>query len=119
VSARLPPALERRPNGVRAERLGEPGEVRALDAGRTLDAYDGELEEVLMDAQIGDRITIDSNRVGGGRRRGEIVDIIAGTAGLHYRVRWDDGRETTFFPSSDATVEPAEPGGRRARRRAS
>jgi hypothetical protein len=59
-----------------------------------------------VDAQIGDRITIDSNRVGGGQRRGEIVDIIAGDAGLRYRVRWDDGHETTFFPSSDATVEP-------------
>ena len=72
-----------------------------------------------MDAQIGDRITIDSNRVGGGQRRGEVVDIIAGAAGLHYRVRWDDGRETTFFPSSDATVEPAPSTGRPARRQAS
>ena len=73
-----------------------------------------------MEAQIGDRITIDSNRVGAGRRRGEIVDIIAGAAGLHYRVRWDDGHETTFFPSSDATLEPPVEGRqRRARRQAS
>jgi hypothetical protein len=72
-----------------------------------------------MDAQIGDRITIDSNRVGGGQRKGEIVEIIAGSSGFHYRVRWDDGHETTFFPSSDATVEPARPPGRSERRRAS
>ena len=72
-----------------------------------------------MDAQIGDRITIDSNRVGGGQRRGEIVDIIAGAAGLHYRVRWDDGHETTFFPSSDATVEPVGSSQKPARRQAS
>jgi hypothetical protein len=25
--------------------------------------------------------------------------------GKHYRVRWDDGHETTFFPSSDAIVD--------------
>ena len=72
-----------------------------------------------MDAQIGDRITIHSNRVGGGQRRGEVVDIIAGAAGLHYRVRWDDGHETTFFPSSDAAVEPVQSSRRAARRRAS
>jgi hypothetical protein len=72
-----------------------------------------------MDAQIGDRITIDSNRVGAGRRRGEVIDIISGAAGLHYRVRWEDGHETTFFPSSDATVEPVESSQRPARRRAS
>jgi hypothetical protein len=42
-----------------------------------------------------------------GERSGEIVEILAGAAGKHYRVRWDDGHETTFFPSSDATVERA------------
>jgi hypothetical protein len=72
-----------------------------------------------MDAQIGDRITIDSNRVGGGKRRGEIVEILAGAAGLHYRVRWDDGHETTFFPSSDATVERVGSSHRPARQQAS
>jgi len=72
-----------------------------------------------MDAQIGDRITIDSNRIGGDQRRGEVVDIISGAAGLHYRVRWDDGHETTFFPSSDATVQPVTSSQRPARRRAS
>jgi hypothetical protein len=86
-----------------------------LDTGPTLDAGNGEFAEIPMDPEIGDRITIDSNRVGSGQRRGEIVDIIAGAAGLHYRVRWDDGHETTFFPSSDATVEPA--GSRQTARR--
>jgi uncharacterized protein DUF1918 len=62
-------------------------------------------EEVTMEAQVGDRITIQSNRVGGGERSGEIVEITPGNGGNRYRVRWDDGRETTFFPSSDATIE--------------
>ena len=61
-----------------------------------------------MEAQVGDRITIESNRVGGGRRSGEIVEVIARDAANHYRIRWDDGHETVFFPSSDATVEHAK-----------
>jgi len=63
-----------------------------------------------MGAQVGGRITIDSNHVGGGQRCGEIVEVVASPA-KHYRVRWDDGHETTFFPSSDATVAPATPVG--------
>lgn len=55
-----------------------------------------------MDAQKGDRITVESNKVGGGIRTGEVVEVIPGSGGSHYRVRWDDGRETTFFPSGDA-----------------
>jgi hypothetical protein len=56
-----------------------------------------------MEAQKGDRITVESNRVGGGIRAGEVVEVIPGSGSApHYRVRWDDGRETTFFPSSDA-----------------
>jgi len=60
-----------------------------------------------MDAQIGDRIIIRSKHVGVGERSGEIVEILNDPAGKHYRVRWDDGHETTFFPSSDPTVQRA------------
>ena len=55
-----------------------------------------------MEAQKGDRITVESNKVGGGTRAGEVVEVIPGRGGVHYRVRWHDGRETTFFPSTDA-----------------
>jgi Domain of unknown function (DUF1918) len=58
-----------------------------------------------MDAHVGDRITIESNRVGGGQRSGKVVEVITSPGGNHYRVRWDDGHETTFFPRSDATVQ--------------
>lgn len=53
-----------------------------------------------MEAQKGDRI--ESNKVGGATRTGKVVEVIPGSGGDHYRVRWDDGRETTFFPSGDA-----------------
>jgi len=62
--------------------------------------------EAAMDAAVGDRITIESRRVGAGTRCGEIIEVIADDAGHHFRVRWDDGHETVFFPSSGiATVE--------------
>jgi hypothetical protein len=57
-----------------------------------------------MDAQVGDRIVIESRKVGGGRKSGEIVEVIAGGAGSHYRVRWDDGHESIVYPSSDASI---------------
>lgn len=55
-----------------------------------------------MEAHKGDRITVESNKLGGATRTGEVIEVIPGAAGDHYRVRWDDGKETTFFPSSDA-----------------
>jgi Domain of unknown function (DUF1918) len=55
-----------------------------------------------MEAQKGDRIMVESNKVGGGTRTGEVVEVTPGSGGDHYRVRWDDGRETTYFPSGDA-----------------
>jgi hypothetical protein len=58
-----------------------------------------------MKAEVGDRITLESNRVGGGTRTGEVVEVISREAGEHYRIRWEDGHETVLFPSSDATVE--------------
>lgn len=57
-----------------------------------------------MDAKVGDRITVESNKVGGGRRAGDVVEVVDGADGPHYRVRWDDGHETTFFPSADTRV---------------
>ncbi len=58
-----------------------------------------------MEAKVGDRIVVEGNQVGAPRRAGEVVEVIEGSAGAHYRVRWDSGEETIFFPSSDARVE--------------
>jgi hypothetical protein len=71
---------------------------------RPRDAKQG---EETMEAEVGDRITIEANRVGGGRRSGQIEEVIARGIANHYRVRWDDGHETVFFPSSDATIKHA------------
>lgn len=62
-----------------------------------------------MDAHVGDRIIFESRKVGGGRKTGEVAEVMTGASGPHYRVRWEDGHESIVYPSTDAFVE-AEPG---------
>jgi hypothetical protein len=57
-----------------------------------------------MDAHVGDRIIVESNKVGGARKTGEVLEVIGGSGGNHYRVGWEDGHESIVFPSSDASV---------------
>lgn len=58
-------------------------------------------------ARVGDVIEIHEHRVGGERRLGEILEVLGEPGREHYRVRWDDGRESVFYPSSDATIRRA------------
>jgi hypothetical protein len=57
-----------------------------------------------MDAHVGDRIIVESNKVGSGRKSGEVVEVIPGSSAPHYRIRWEDGHESIVYPSSDAFV---------------
>ena len=64
-------------------------------------------EKVMAQADtgaVGDEVLIDAPHVGDVLRRGEILDVIDRGGVRHYRVRWDDGRESIFFPGSDAHV---------------
>lgn len=51
-----------------------------------------------MTANVGDRIVIESNKVGISARRGEIVEVIDHEIRPEYRVRWDDGHESGIRP---------------------
>jgi hypothetical protein len=62
-----------------------------------------------MDAHMGDRIIVESRRVGGGRKSGEVIEVMGGVGGQHYRIRWDDGHESIVYPSSDAFVVGSAP----------
>jgi hypothetical protein len=53
----------------------------------------------MTEGKAGDRLLVDSERVGRAGRGGEILEVLTTAAGVHYRVRWDDGHQTTFFPS--------------------
>ena len=58
--------------------------------------------------KVGAAIEISEHRLGETRRTGEILEVLGEPAHEHYRVRWDDGRESIFYPSSDATVRHAK-----------
>jgi hypothetical protein len=64
-----------------------------------------------MDAQVGDRIVVESEKVGLPDREGEILEVIAASYGTRYRVRWDDGRESTIRPSAGSSRTIPKPAG--------
>lgn len=59
-----------------------------------------------MQARSGDRLIVESNRVGDADRAAEILEATPVGSRLRLRVRWDDGHESVMFPGSDARVEP-------------
>ena len=56
-----------------------------------------------MFAQVGDRLVMASDQVGGRDRTGEVVDVRRPGGKPPYLVRWDhDGREILVFPGPQA-----------------
>jgi hypothetical protein len=58
-------------------------------------------------AEVGDLILIAGRRVGESERIAEILVVLGEPPNEHYRVRWDDDRESVYFPGSDATIKHA------------
>ena len=58
--------------------------------------------------QAGDLVIVEGHRIGESRRIGEILERLGEAGHEHYRVRWDDGHESVFYPSSDSTIQKAE-----------
>ena len=58
----------------------------------------------------GDTVVISGHRLGQRERLGEILEVLADDGHARYRVRWDDGHESFFYPGSDATIR--RPGSR-------
>ncbi len=54
----------------------------------------------MEDGSIRDRVVVESERVGQPAREGEILEVLGTGEVIHYRVRWDDGHETTLYPSA-------------------
>jgi len=59
-----------------------------------------------MQAEPGDRIVIETVTLDAPRRSGEVLEVIGQGERRHYRVRWQDGHESVYFPSPDARVAP-------------
>jgi hypothetical protein len=57
----------------------------------------------------GDVVVISGHRVGEHERLGEILEVLGDGERTHYLVRWDDGRESVFYPGSDAAIRRSTP----------
>ena len=61
-----------------------------------------------MATKARDHIVVASDKVGIPERRGEILEVIAHQSGVEYRVRWEDGHESSIRPhGSSARIERA------------
>ena len=58
-----------------------------------------------MKAEAGDELTVRGLHEGDGDRHGVIVEVRGPDGAPPYLVRWRDGHESTFFPSSGTKVE--------------
>ena len=56
--------------------------------------------------QVGDVVEIAGHSVGEGGRTGEVIAVLGEPGAEHFRVRWEDGHESVFYPGSDATIRP-------------
>jgi hypothetical protein len=62
--------------------------------------------EVVMHAQVGDRLVVEGTHQGDHRRIGVILELRHPDGEPPYVVRWlDDGHEALVFPGPDARVE--------------
>ncbi|SHL07319.1 protein of unknown function [Pseudonocardia thermophila] len=60
----------------------------------------------MRQAAVGDRIRVEGPVVDAARREGDVVEVISTGERPLYRVRWQDGHESLFFPGPDAHVVP-------------
>jgi hypothetical protein len=61
-----------------------------------------------MATKAGDHIVVTTDKVGIPERRGEILEVFAHQTGPEYRVRWEDGHESSIRPhGGNARIEPA------------
>ena len=57
-----------------------------------------------LDGKIGDVIGASPTHVGDSRRVGEILEVLGMPGHGHFRVRWEDGHESLFYPGTHGGV---------------
>ena len=64
-----------------------------------------------MITKVGDRLIVESEKVGQPGREGIILEVIEASYGTRYRVLWDDGHESTIHPGAGSArvVHPTSP----------
>jgi hypothetical protein len=87
------------------------GPAAGKDARRNIDLVEAEGRRTAMHAETGDELVVRARHVGDEVREGVIIEIHGEKGTPPYLVRWQDGHESIFVPSSDTLVEhrPALP----------
>jgi Domain of unknown function (DUF1918) len=57
-----------------------------------------------MKADAGDEVVVHGRHVSDEDRSGVITEVHGADGAPPYRIRWEDGHESMFFPSSDTLV---------------
>jgi Domain of unknown function (DUF1918) len=70
-----------------------------------------------MNAKTGDRIAVETERVGQPAREGEVLEVVEGAVAITYRIRWDDGHESLFTPAAGAVQVTKRVRGRKTTKR--
>jgi hypothetical protein len=58
-----------------------------------------------MNATVGDEVVVRGRHVADEDRQGTITEIHGKSGTPPYLIRWQDGHQSLFFPSSDTRVE--------------
>jgi hypothetical protein len=64
----------------------------------------------MTDFKAGDRIVVESEHVGKAGREGEVLEVLGAGETVHYRVRWENEHESTFYPSAGSAMLMRKPG---------
>ena len=67
------------------------------------------------DVDAGTIISVHQHQVGAQQQLAEVLEVIGGEGHRRYRVRWEDGHESIFFPGEDAVIETVSTHPRRRR----
>lgn len=66
-----------------------------------------------MKSVVGDEIIVESEKAGTPARKGRVLEVLEAPYGTRYRVRWDDGHESTISPlAGTATIRHRRSRGR-------
>ena len=58
-----------------------------------------------MKAEVGDELVVKGRHVGDPDRTGVIIEVIGQAGGPPYLVRWSDGHQSSFYPTSGTVAQ--------------
>ena len=94
------------PFAAAADALALPRQAHAVSTLEIEERTEGEMDKTVhgKPAQVGDEILITGHSVGDNQRTAEILEVLGEAGHERFRVRWEDGHESIFFPADDATI---------------